>query len=103
MEPASTPLSQISVLFADSHQTQRQLLVGALRRRPELRVTTCESTTDDILEAASDAALEVAVLNVSPPRSGWPDLTIVRRLHLARPEMAKILLLEFSERDMVIS
>ena len=102
MEPLTSPVSPIGVLFADSHQTQRQLLVSALRRRPELHVATCESNTDDILEAASDATLEVAVLNVSPPRSGWPDLTIVRRLHLSRPDMPKILLVEFSDRDLVI-
>ncbi|HTR67216.1 MAG TPA: response regulator transcription factor [Terriglobales bacterium] len=103
METLSAASPPLGVLLADSNRTQRELLVSGLRRRTDLHLITCELTTDEILEAASPAALDVAVLNVTHPRSGWPDLTIVRRLHLARPDMAKILLLDFYDRDLVVN
>jgi len=98
---AASPL--VGVLLADSNLTQRQSLVSALRRRPELNIMACELITEDILEAATAAPLDVAVLNVAHPRSGWPDMTVVRRLHLAHPEITKILLLDFYDRDLVVN
>jgi two-component system nitrate/nitrite response regulator NarL len=102
MDSAITTPS-LSVLLADSHQTQRQWLVSALRRRAELQVTACDCEGDDIVEAASSARAQVAVINVVHGGTGWPDLSIVRRLHLARPELPKILLLDFFDRDLVVN
>lgn len=90
------------MLVADSNQLQCQLLVGALRRRPELEVTSCILDSDVILHAIESLRVQVAVLNADNPRDGWPDMTIVRRLHMARPEVAKIILLDTYDRDVVV-
>jgi len=81
---------------------QCQLLVGALRRRPELHVNSCVLDPDVILHALESQPVQVAVLNADNPRDGWPDMTIVRRLHLAHPEVAKIILLDTCDRDVVV-
>jgi two-component system nitrate/nitrite response regulator NarL len=93
----------IGVLVADSNQMRCQLLVSALRRRPELQITACVLDADLILNAANSLPIHVAILNADNPRDGWPDLTIVRRLHLAHPEVAKIVLLDTCDRDIVVN
>ncbi len=103
METISVAASNsIGVLVADSNQMQCQLLVGALRRRPELQVNSCVLDPDVILHAIDCLPVQVAVLNADNPRDGWPDMTIVRRLHLAHPEVAKIILLDTYDRDVVV-
>jgi DNA-binding NarL/FixJ family response regulator len=93
----------IGVLVADANQMQCQLLVSALRRRPELSVTSCSVDMDAILNAIASTAVQVAIINADRPRDGWPDMTIIRRLHLAHPEVAKVLLLDSYDREMVVS
>jgi DNA-binding NarL/FixJ family response regulator len=93
----------IGVLVADSNQMRCQPLVGALRRRPELQITACVLDPDLVLNAANSLPIHVATLNADNPRDGWPDLTIVRRLHLAHPEVAKIVLLDTYDRDTVVT
>jgi DNA-binding NarL/FixJ family response regulator len=82
---------------------QSQLLVRELRRRPELQVTSCMFDPDAILRVIKSLPVEVAILNADNPRDGWPDMTIVRRLHLAHPEVAKIILLDTYDRDVVLN
>jgi len=80
---------------------QSQLLVGALRRRAEFRIVPCGMEIDDILSKIDSSEIDVAVLNIGGPEQSWHDLTTVRRLHLAHPEIAKIVLLDSYDRDTV--
>lgn len=93
----------IGVLVADANQMQCQLLVSALRRRLELSVTSCSVDMDAILNAIASTPVQVAIINADRPREGSPDMTIIRRLHLAHPEVAKVLLLDSYDREMVVS
>jgi DNA-binding NarL/FixJ family response regulator len=93
----------IGVLVADSNQTQRQLLARALRRHPEFRVTSCNAEMEEILSVMASAPVQVAILNGERARDSRQDMTLVRRLHLAHPEVAKILLIDASDRDLVVS
>jgi len=80
---------------------QCQLLVGALRRRPEFRVAFCSADMNLMLNAIAASSVQVAILNTDHPKNGRPDMTMLRRLHLAHPEGAKILLLGSYDRDLV--
>ncbi|HUK26746.1 MAG TPA: response regulator transcription factor [Terriglobales bacterium] len=93
----------ISVLVADSNQMQCQLLVSALRRRPEFRVSSCTLESESILSAAASRPVQVAIMNADHPRDGWRDMAIVRRVHLSYPEVAKVLLLDTYDRELVIN
>ena len=98
----STSSNSIGVLIADSNQMQCQLLVSALRRRPEFEVTSCTLHPDAISNVIASLPVHVAILNADNPRDGWPDMTVVRQLHLAHPEVAKIILLNNYDRDIVV-
>jgi DNA-binding NarL/FixJ family response regulator len=93
----------IGVLLADSNRTQRELLGRALRRRPEFHVTSCNAEMEEILSAVVSSSVQVAILNAERARDSQQDLTLVRRLHLAHPDVAKILLIDASDRDVVVS
>jgi len=104
MQSVDVPASNaISVLVADSNQMQCQLLVRALRRRPEFRVTSCDAEISAILAAVASSPVHVAVMNSDNDREGGNDMTIVRRLHLAHPEIAKIILVGAHDRDTAVS
>lgn len=93
----------VGVLISDSNLTQRHLLVSALRRRPEFRITSCDLNVEAILGAVSSVPVEVAIMNIAHPRDGWHDMTVVRRLQLSHPEIAKVLLLDVYDRDLVVN
>jgi two-component system nitrate/nitrite response regulator NarL len=93
----------IGVLVADSSQMQSQLLVSALRRRPEFSVVSCHLDTDTILKSIASASVQVALLTVDHLHSGWQDMAVIRRIHLTHPEIAKILLVESYDRELVVN
>jgi DNA-binding NarL/FixJ family response regulator len=82
---------------------QRQLLVSALRRRPEFQVTSCGADMEEILRSIAASPVQVVVMNAGTHKNGRPDLTIIRRLRFTHPEIAQVLLLETSHRDLVVS
>ena len=93
----------IGVLVADSNQMQRQLLMSALRRRPEFRVTSCGVDMNVILCAIADTPIDVILMNAEHPKLAGQDMANVRRLHLAHPHIAKVLVLGQSDHDSVIN
>lgn len=95
--------SVIGVLVADSNQMQSQLLVSALRRRPEFCVTSCGMDTDAILDTISKASIDVILVNTGPLKLAGQEMAAVRRLHLAHPQIAKVLMLEIPDRDSVVN
>ena len=96
-------VTAIPVLIADSNQTQSQLLVGALRKRPEFQVIPCALEMDKVLAAMSDFPVKVVVIAVGGPVQGVQDMTLVRRLHVTYPLVPLILLLDTYDRDLVVS
>lgn len=104
MESARVSISTtIGVLVADSNQMQCQLLVGALRRRPEFRVSSCGVDMNLILRAVADFQVDVILMNADHPKLAGQDMANVRRLHLAHPQIAKVLVLTESNRDSVVN
>jgi len=94
---------EVGVLIADSNHMQCQLLVRALRRRAEFHVTSCAIDLRTILNAITELAVDVVLLHGDTAREDHHDLAIVRRLHLAHPEIAQVLLLNSPNRDSVVN
>src|ERR1700690_415681 len=104
MAPAHVATSDtIGVLVADSNQMQCQLLVSALRRRPEFRVHSCGVDMNVILSAIAESPVDVILMNADHPKLAGQDMANVRRLHLAHPQIAKVLVLDESSRDSVVN
>ena len=92
----------IGVLIVDSNQMQRQLLLRALRRRAEFRVAACNTEREEILKAVVSGDMQVIVINAEHDRDRQ-DMALVRRIHLAHPAVAKILLIDANDRNLVVN
>jgi len=93
----------ITVLVADSNRMQAQLLTGALRRRSEFRISTCPVDFASILQAMASTAAKVVVLSLNHSVSVANQMAAMRRVHLVHPEIAKVLLVESYDRELVAS
>jgi hypothetical protein len=95
--------SPIRILVAASGQMQLQLLTSALRRRPEFQVTSCPLDPDLILKSLETCFTDVLLLDANGQSSRCQDMALLRRLHIAFPKVAKVLLLECVERELVVN
>jgi DNA-binding NarL/FixJ family response regulator len=103
MKVKASVRTAIRVLVADSSQMQLQLLTGALRRRPEFFVTSCPLDPELILKALESSGIDVLLLDANGQGGSWQDMALLRRLHISFPKVAKVLLLESFERDLVVN
>ena len=99
---AATPDS-IAVLVADSTQMQSQLLTSALRRHPEFNVVSCAMESEAILTTIQSFPVQVILMTADHHHGGVADIGTVRRVHLAHPEIQKILLVEAYDCDLVVN
>jgi DNA-binding NarL/FixJ family response regulator len=98
---AASLVTPVRVLVADSNHMRSQLLVSALRRRPEFTVSCCAMESAAVLQSVVD--VDVAVISPDHSNTALQDLALVRRLHVAHPRVAKVLLLDCYDRHMVVS
>jgi DNA-binding NarL/FixJ family response regulator len=104
---SSVPLAasprEISVLIADSNRMQAQLLISALRRRSEFQVSTCPVDDVSILESIVSAPAKVFILSLNHSLDIANQMAALRRVHLSHPAIAKVLLVESYDRDLVVN
>jgi DNA-binding NarL/FixJ family response regulator len=93
----------IPVLVADSNRMQAQLLTGALRRRPEFRVFTCAIDIASVLQAMVSNPAKVILLTLNHSVNVADQMAELRQIHLCRPAIAKILLVDSYDRELVVS
>ena len=99
----ATDSSAITVLIADSNRMQAQLLSSALRRRPEFSISTCTADIAQILQTVAAHPAKVFVLTLNHSASIANQLTAMRRIHLSNPAVAKVLLVESFDRELIIN
>jgi DNA-binding NarL/FixJ family response regulator len=102
MSLAALP-SAITVLIADSSRMQAQLLTSALRRRSEFHISACLVDATSILRALATTPAKVLVLSLNHSVEIAPQMAALRRVHLSYRAIAKILLVESYDRDLVVS
>jgi two-component system nitrate/nitrite response regulator NarL len=93
----------ITVLIADSNRMQAQLLTSALRRRSEFRISTCQVDIASILGAVTSSPAKVVVLSLNHSVNIASQMAAMRRVHLSHPAVAKVLLVESYDRELVVS
>lgn len=91
------------MLIADSNITERQILMSALRRHAEFQLSCCNLEIEAILRAEQSLPVRVALLNPYDPMRRCNDFSIIRKLHLRRSKIAKIVLLQSYDRDSVLN
>jgi len=70
----------VTVLIADSNRMQAQLLISALRRRSEFRVSTCPVDIASILGAVAATPTKVLVLSLNLSVSVANQMAAMRRV-----------------------
>jgi len=103
MSHLSIPPEPVRVLVADSTRMQSQLLSGALRRRPEFTVTCALVESEAILEVLQTTPVDVALFCADRETEIASALAILRRVHLAYPTIACVVLVESYDRDLVVN
>lgn len=101
--PLAAPSYAITVLIADSNRMQAHLLTGALRRRSEFRISTCPVDIASILQAVASTSAKVVVLSLNHSVNLASQLAAMRHIHLSHPAIAKVLLVESYDRELVVS
>lgn len=82
---------------------QAHLLISALRRRSEFRVSTCAVDAESILQAIASTPAKVMVLSLNHSISAADQMAALRRVHLCHPTVAKVVLVESYDRELVVS
>jgi DNA-binding NarL/FixJ family response regulator len=93
----------IAVLIADSNRMQAHLLTSALRRRSEFCISTCPVDISSILQAVASTPAKVVILSLNHSVDIANQMAAMRRVHLSYPEIAKVLLVESYDRELVVS
>jgi DNA-binding NarL/FixJ family response regulator len=82
---------------------QSRLLANALQRRPEFRISICPIETNSIRQAIILARAKVLLISSNASDSAEGLMATMHQVHLACPEVAKILLTESYSRELVIN
>jgi len=101
--PSGLSTDVISVLVADSNQTQSQLLCGALRRQGTFKISNCPAELSECLAAMTGEPVDVILLadGIADHREQLYEL--LRGVHSANPSTAIVLLLDNYDRDLVVN
>jgi DNA-binding NarL/FixJ family response regulator len=100
--PSGSARKILRVLVVDSNQTQSQLLVAALRRQPDFKVSYCRAELSACLEALELAPADILLIGDGLPNHGQ-QYEVLRALHNAYPKLGIILLLDSYDRDLVVN
>jgi DNA-binding NarL/FixJ family response regulator len=92
-----------AVLIADSNRMQAHLLTSALRRRSEFCISTCPVDIASILQSVATTPAKVVILSLNHSVGIANQMAAMRRVHLSYPAVAKVLLVESYDRELVVS
>ena len=90
--------TSLRILLADSRCMQGQLLAQALREQG-FRVYQCSADVAAVLQVLEGEACDVMVMSAS---QSSPEVSPLRTVHLTTPQIAKIALLDYDDRDLVV-
>ena len=101
--PSGLSPEVISVLVADSNQTQSQLLCGALRRQGTFKVAGCLAQLSECLSVLESDPANVLLLadGITDDRDQLYEL--LRGVHSGYPDLAVVLLLDHYDRELVVN
>jgi DNA-binding NarL/FixJ family response regulator len=102
VEAPSVPENEINILLVDSVQLRSQLLLGALRRHRQFKVTLCNLDGDSVLQTLKAGLSDVVVMGSDHPEAS-DSLSLVRRINLSHPEVATVLLTQRTDRNLVVN
>ncbi len=88
----------VRVLLADSRPMEIHLLAGGLRSQG-FWVGSCEASPEAVLQSLENDSMDVLILGVPPTA---PDISSLRTIHFACPQVPKMVLLDADTRQIVV-
>ncbi len=92
----------ISVLVADENRMACQLLTSSLQRNNNFRVMGCATSMGEVLEFLKQEEAQVAVISANLQEGPLSGFQLLRELRASHPRTRTILLLDSSDRDLVV-
>jgi DNA-binding NarL/FixJ family response regulator len=92
----------IRVLLVDAVQLRSQLLLDALRRHREFTANSCAVEGGAVMRSLDTSPSDVVIVG-SARRGATDALAVVRRIHLANPELATVLLTDSVDAELVVN
>jgi len=99
---ASKSEKTISLLVADENPMACQLLAGSLARKSNLNVVGAAVCLDEVREVLKRAHPQVAIVSTNLKDGPMSGFELLRNLRITHPETRVILLLDSSERGVVV-
>jgi len=93
----------ISVVVADSNQTQSQLLCAALRRQGTFKVGCCRAEWSECVSVLESDRVDVLLVADRTSNHRGEIYELVRTVHAAYPSLAIVLLLDNYDRELVVN
>ena len=92
----------IGVLVADENRMGCQLLASSLQRNNNFKVVGCAVSMAEVLQALKRVEAQVAVISANLEDGPLSGFKLLRELRVSHPKTRVILLLDSSERDLVV-
>jgi DNA-binding NarL/FixJ family response regulator len=92
----------ISVLVADENRMACQLLTSSLQRNNNFRVVGCATSMTEVFAALKQEEAQVAVISANLQDGSLSGFQLLRELRATHPRTRTILLLDSSDRDLVV-
>ncbi|HYY69177.1 MAG TPA: response regulator transcription factor [Terriglobales bacterium] len=92
----------ITVLVADADVMACRLLAGGLRRYRQLRVLECHLPPADLLKHISEMRPDILLVGNTLPDGPLGGFGLVREIRRSSPEIGVVVLLESSQRALVV-
>ena len=100
--PPKSHAGSITVLVADADVMICQLLGCGLRRYRKLRVIECHLPAAGILKQVSEILPNILLVGTSLADGPWSGFALAREVHRSYPEIHVVVLLESSQRALVV-
>lgn len=92
----------ITILVADENRMACQLLTSSLQRNSNFRVVGCASSMSEVLGLLRQEEAQVTVISANLQDGPLSGFELLRELRLSHPHTRTILLLDSSDRDLVV-
>ena len=101
--PSGLSPEVVSVLVADSNQTQSQLLCGALRRQGAFKIARCRAELSECISVLEADPTDVLVLADGLTDNRERLYELLRGVQSGYPNLAVVLLLDNYDRELVVN
>jgi two-component system, NarL family, nitrate/nitrite response regulator NarL len=92
----------IRVLVADHSPFHTELLVGALKRDPDLQVFGAELNAASLVDASSTHRIDIFILSAFAQGDAQRGLKILQEFHKANPKARAVVLLDSSKPESIL-